>query len=355
MKLFLDHETAIFGSKNEQQSGFSKSDMRALITTATCISILGTFSNLMSLSYFFTHRSKKLGEKLLVLLNVLDFFVCLSVAWYFLFHFYIKNAALVTVFFNTSHVAFVECTGFTTALLTVVRTIVTYRPFYSPNNKIIVTSFVTFSACVTVKGGLAIYSTLHSDLEPLRRFTLVYNWILAVLLTLDILVVFTANLLTVCKLLKPDTYPRQARDPCSTKRSKHATVTIFILSVLFGVLNLLYLVVLYNCISGRETGNVFFRNFLASSAVPMNSALNPFVYFFRKTEMRRFFCRVFSKRSDSITSPDYIPSFSNIAVSQTFREMNRNQLYSQSTVSESGMCPSTDSIEILQTSRCTGH
>ena len=349
-----DQQTDIFGSENdsnETQSGYTESDIRALMTIATCVSLLGTFSNLMSLSYFFTHRSKKLGEKLIVLLNVLDFLVCLSIAWFYLFEFYIHNAPLVTTFLNSSYLVFVECTGFTTALLTVVRTIVTYRPFYNPNNKIVVASFVVFTTCVTFKGGLTIYFTHKTDEEVYFKFTLVYNCILVGLITADLLVVFIANLLTVCELLKPDRYPKQARDPCSTKRSRHATVTIFILSVLFGVLNLLYVVMLYNYVLGRETGSVFFRNLLASSAVPLNSALNPFVYFFRKTEMRRFFCRVFCRRGDSINSPDYLPSFSNIVVSQTFRDINRNQLYSQSTVSFSGVCPSTGSIEVLDTSR----
>ena len=353
-----DRQTDILRSENdsnETQSGYSESDMKALMTIATCVSLLGTFSNLMSLSYFFTHRSKKLGEKLIVLLNVLDFLVCLSIAWFYLFDLYIHNAPLVTTFLNTSYVVFVECTGFTTALLTVVRTIVTYRPFYNPNNNIIVILFAMFTTCVTFKGGLAIYFKHKSDNDLLLKFALVYNSILAGLTTIDLLVVFIANLLTVCELLKPDRYPKQARDPCSTKRSRHATVTIFILSLLFGVLNLLYVVMLYNCVLGRETGSVFFRNLLASSAVPLNSALNPFVYFFRKTEMRRFFCRVFCRRGGSINSPDYLPSFSNIVVSQTFRDMNRNQLYSQSAVSFSGMCPSTDSIEVLESSRCNSN
>ena len=331
----------------------SEREQDILLAISTSISVLGTLSNVTSLSYFLTHRSRKLGERLLVLLNVLDLLVCLSATFYLAFANYWRVNQTIKALVQISYLLLLECTGFATSLLTTVRSVVTYHPFYEPNHKVITGSFVLFFTYTWIKGGLAAYYVLVVKGEAGEKFVMVYNSILLISLIISLTVVLTANLLTACKLLGPGNHVirhvrghvlcvtrhvrdhvTSAGDHCSTELNRHATITIFILSALFGFFNLLYVAVLLNTVQGRGTVSVLFRNIIATAAVPMNSALNPFVYLFRKREMRRFLYGKCCEKREAIRSscPDFALNISNgltIATSST-----TDQIY----------CPTTTSL-----------
>ena len=238
---------------------------------------------------------------------------------------------IVMVVLHMAYFVFLECTAFVTVLLTIVRSLALYFPFYQPKSRNIAVSFAAFFLYAAVKGGCALhYKTEYQikGLESWESFVMVYNIMLLTSLLLTITVVLTVNLMTIRKLLTSgNEMAACAVQPPSAQINRHATITILILSALFCFFNLLYSVVLCNLILGKETISYLFRFIVVFTAVPMNSAVNPFVYFCRKREMRRFLCRNIccpSSTDHRETSPDIGMSFSNcVAISPNY---NTNQL-----------------------------
>ena len=245
-----------------------------MLKLSTNVCIIGIVSNVLSLTFFFFNWSNKLGEKLLILLNILDLLVCSSAPFNVIFnelldigdhHRYLERLVDAIYFIS------LDCTGFITMLLTVVRSLATYYPFYKPKHRYVAMTFCAFVIYVSAK---EFYSTDES-----------YNISLCTTLSLNIVVVLTANIFTIRKLLMSGTLSSAAR------KNRHATITILILSAFFCFLNSLYVVVIINYLLRHETISVMFRESVARISIPMNSAINPFVYFVRKREMRRFMCK----------------------------------------------------------------
>ena len=94
-------------------------ELMVILYISASISVTGVISNVLSLLYFLLNWSKKLGEKLLVLLNVFDLIVCLCGVINFFLLYHPNNAHHIIIkFFQASYFTFVECTGFVTTLLT---------------------------------------------------------------------------------------------------------------------------------------------------------------------------------------------------------------------------------------------
>lgn len=299
----------VLGRERISNRTLRKDEREIMLGVSIGISIIGSISNLLSLSYFVALGSNKLGEGLLALLNLLDFLVCICAT---LMTLVIKYATIPPLpwYFTTSQALysiFLENTGFATVLLSVVRTIASYFPFYEIKRKLIHISFVIFFAHTFVKGALIVYFTLNPD-RGLLPFIQTYNIFLLVSLNLNVSVVLIANCLAIYKLLQNKRH--HASIPTSVSAGRHATVTILILSALFCLLNLVYIVVLANAVLGYETISMLFRNVIVTGAIPLNSALNPFVYFSRKKEMRRFLCVDRCRVLDTTTCPDVVFSLS---------------------------------------------
>ena len=335
------------------ETNHTKTELKVMMLISISISAIGTVSNVISLSYFVTHQSKKLGERLIALLNILDLLVCLFAAFYLAFTYWQINA-ISQVFFHLSYFMFLECTGFVTTLLTVARSVSTYCPFYEPNTKLVIISFAAFMSYTLIKEGLLWYYVLVVQGNGLEQFVKVYNYILLISLILDLTVVLTANLMTMWKLLKRGISRDSTDGPCSTDLSRQATGTILILSAFFGFFNLLYVVVLFKYVLGKETISAMFRNVVVNAAIPMNSALNPFVYLFRKKEMRRFLYRIFCRRSESLSisrnSINLVLSRSNYVATIKCPRTQTTQLYSPATILAGGHS-AADSRENGMTSR----
>ena len=191
-----------------------------------------------------------------------------------------------------------------------------------------------------IKEGLLWYYVLVVQGNGLKQFVEVYNYILLISLILDLTLVLTANLMTMWKLLKRGISRDSTDGPCSIDLSRQATGTILILSAFFGFFNLLYVVVLFKYVLGKETISALFRNIVVTAAIPMNSALNPFVYLLRKKEMRRFLYRIFCRRSESLSisrnSINLVLSRSNYVATIKFPSTQTTQLYSPTTISAGG-------------------
>ena len=74
------------------ETNHTKTELKVMMIISISISAIGTVSNVISLSYFVTHQSKKLGERLIALLNILDLLVCLFAAFYLAFTYWQINA-----------------------------------------------------------------------------------------------------------------------------------------------------------------------------------------------------------------------------------------------------------------------
>ena len=257
-------------------------EQRTMLCISSGICVIGTVSNILSLTFFFFNWSNRLGDKLLVLLNILDLFVCLSDTIYLIFRkSYLEEYPNLRSLFKDLYLTSMECTGFVTTLLTVVRSVATYFTFYKVKQRNIAKSFIAYMLYAAVKAVVCrkfIYETA-------------FNIMLLTTLLMNILVVSVSNLLTIRKLLVSDTKAFSSSVSASADANKHATVTILVLSCCFCSLNLLYSVALFNFVLGHETVTSMLRNTVVYSSIPLNSALNPFVYFIRKREMRSFLSR----------------------------------------------------------------
>ena len=264
-------------------------ELMVLLYISASISFAGLISNVLSLSFFLLNWSKRLGEKFLALLNIFDLLVCLTGTIYLtlLIHTSNNEHHIFKKLVQASYYTSLECTGFVTTLMTVVRTFATYFPFSKPKEKYLAWSSVA----------LFIYSAAKSSACVGLNYSIVrvYNILLLVSVFVTISVVFMANAFTMTKLLCDAKEISSRSVSPSARQNRKATVTIFILSACFCILNLLYGVVLCNVVVGKETITAMFRNTIVFTTVPLNSALNPVVYFFRKKEMRRFFSRNLSR------------------------------------------------------------
>ena len=267
-----------------------------LLVISTSICIFGTISNVISLSYFLSNWSNKLGVKLLVLLNTLDFLVS-STGTVFLAFRYFSIHHLVIEVVEVAYFVFLECSASVTLLLAVARFLSLYFPFYEVKTRNIAFSLGTFCLYSVVKGGVFLLyrTTAGKESEIWRSSLRVHNIMIVAFLFLIITVVLAVNLLTIRKLIfSANEMTSSAAQPPSTQTNKHATITILILSGLFCFFNLLYSAVLCSSIRGTKKLISFNPSLLYAviyTAIPVNSALNPVIYFCRKREMRNFLLR----------------------------------------------------------------
>ena len=119
---------------------------------ATSIVVCGTFTNALSLSYFIRRENKGIGTRLLMLLNSLDLFVCVSGIVDALLLFYgIADDSIPSIIIRKLYISSVEATSFATCLLSVTRTIILCQPFYRLRGKAIILATVTFVSYVAVR------------------------------------------------------------------------------------------------------------------------------------------------------------------------------------------------------------
>ena len=279
----------------------SKMDVlvKVISTSSGLIGATGVFTNSLSLSYFIGGTEKSLSSQLFVLLNMFDLLVCtsdvLSVAFLFCNGFgcgpYNFPFRLSFALFDLS----IESTAFATCLLGVVRVISVRFPFHHINKRTVAVIAATFLGQEIFRASARFYF-FYKDVPKLGFYIEFDNAVMIVLLTLFVLINSISSILLAWELLtktdrEDDSTVNQESVTASNRR---ATVTVLILSVFFLFFNTIFGLCLYLEIFIENSEEVNLNDpvrllslFTLWLAIPLNSALNPLIYFLRRRRMRQ--------------------------------------------------------------------
>ena len=281
-----------------------------IVRTATSglIGVVGTLTNILSLNYFLRHDSRSMGSRLLILLNTFDLFVCISATGVVVFY-NVANASggntqlaldKTTDIFKLLFRISTQCTGFTTCLLSITRTISFIKPFYRVNQLAIAAASVVHATVIALIETMVIILHWIENRKYAELAMNTMNIVELIVLSLIFLLVVCSNTFSVARL---KIVVKSQENMAGI--NKRATITVFILSVLFCSFNITFIVT-YFCfvfnIYIHET--VYWIAFWL--ALPLNSACNPVVYILRKEHMRTYirreWRRVTTRRSETHTA-----------------------------------------------------
>ena len=267
----------------------------SLTTVLFSMGAVGIVANSVSLSYFTKKQNKGLGNRLLILLNCCDLAVCVMyLPTRILNHIPGRNdwiAWIVNILFEVT----VGCSAFSTCLVSVTRTIKVCRPFYSMNGISVGISFLLYFLCSL--GNEVAFMIVTEIIGPRMAFYLVQPSSRMVII---VVVAFSTVITACCLLKKSEIEENNAAD------KRHATVTIFILSTVFCLLNLPFIAsfitnfffILEPTI--RIAGYIRHLQIASHIALLLNSVVNPMIYLARKEEMRKFVSDLWGLLKDKV-------------------------------------------------------
>ena len=283
-----------------------------LRVTTILITLVGIIANSLSLAFFIKKQNKGLGNRLLILLNCCDLLVCISALMAFSSPWALsddgyKNEAAKIVYLTSTFIyaLSLDCTGFSTCLISVTRTIKVCRPFFHIKSKWLVVSFVFYFLCSFTREIIG-YTNFIDGIKPIvdqKTFRYFYNIFFPSLTTANVIAVIISSLVTIYWLRNKDDFKDR-----NSKRSKQATVTVLILSVVYSVINALFVsgCLITFCFRKniiQNSGNLWaFKEIVIGSTQSINSTANPIIYLVRKKEMRRFVSDVKKTVKDKIVS-----------------------------------------------------
>lgn len=283
---------------------------------AVIVAIMGTVTNSLSISYFITKvksssqtKNTKENTKLFLALNVFDLLVCIFSALRLIILDLLRfDSPTFDIIVAIRRVAICG-TGFFTCLLAVVRAIHLVRPLWVIKWAAIKISTVFFVVLVILlqlvyfksvtgepgyigflsKNDDILAQYIHIDSAMETFFTVIFNTEFMMQAIL-FLVVVAANTIIAIKLITSQA-PR-------VKWKRRATVTVAIISAIYCVCNIGYLILfpllfysrpLYDTIPGKIT------EICSNVLLPLNSASNPAVYLIRKADMRSHLGNLFDR------------------------------------------------------------
>ena len=263
-----------------------------LPVAGTVISITGILTNLTSLVFFIKKKEKTIGDKLLMLLNVLDLLLSLSATvqtacWSsFIQTEFDRELWYVLRVMTVLYFLLIDGTAYVTCLVSVYRAISITFPFYQIQGKLLVIVGITvFSVIKSFQITLFLAALINWE-----NYGVSYARIAVSLLVFLVVVLATAVALN--KLTRKTAL--QGIIESVSRRNRKATWTVIILSALFLVFNSIFLGVTWNIfvnprsmISDIYVQTLSFFGFFL--AIPLNSSINPIVYLTRKSDMRHFF------------------------------------------------------------------
>ena len=257
---------------------------------------VGITVNFLSLSYFLKNWKKGLGTRLLMLLNVWDSIVVLFgfSNRILMFEQNIGEGSIMSYFaIAFVHMLAYDCTGFSTCLISVTRTIKVCRPFYRLKGVWVAGCFISFFMYSFSREFTSYYPIFTnkdvSNNDVLSKIRLYYPLIVSIGVTFNLISVLVSTLMTAYWLFK-----RSPIEGEISVNARHATLTIIILSTVFCMLNIVYILgaILYRGITLGQIKDTTrlqqFRNISFEAAYSLNSTLNPIIYLTRKREMRQF-------------------------------------------------------------------
>ena len=280
------------------------------LVASSSVAVLGILLNSCSLSYYVVSvRSSQKGlTRLVMQLNIYDLAVCISAAFVQVFYQSMssfKEGArgyqavyfMMTLSITLYRVATLATAGMT-CILSTTRSLSLCRPFYRPNFAVIVTSLMLVVVVMAASNiaFLAIYFAEPGLREKMQIFSVITLKIETTAILLTVIIVALFNVITIVKMCQK---VRSSAECSWLEKGKkcdfvHATVTVIILSGIFCVLNMFYLILIFeSCVSRKlkqtncspDTLLVWFGMW---QALPINSCLNPLVYFARSENMREY-------------------------------------------------------------------
>ena len=220
-----------------------------------------------------------------MLLNSLDLAVCVTGSMAVVLIFWTDGyyevvgeilQIVVVLFF-----VFLEGTAYATCVLSVTRALAVCKPFYEINGKAIVIATVCYFVYLLAVPTALYYGRVFDSFGHVRARMLQMSCSLSFV----ILIVIVCNISSVVALLKSE---RKMGTRKLSRANKQATITVVIISALFVFFNLAFASVVgcgsfHDCIPNDHV-----KWFLRLLIIPLNSALNPVVYFIRKRSMREY-------------------------------------------------------------------
>ena len=263
---------------------------------ASTIATVGILSNSLSISYFIRREKNSLPGKQFLLLNTLDLTMC-AASSVTLIWFAIEDAELDSsdvVIGAMPHLRFFligvcqflyEGTAFATCILSVSRCIKLCSPFYSISEKLLTALAAIFYLYLGSREIVGLYYTYlniqDNNHVGWKSHDKVVDYLVLVIMSTMLSVVAISNVLCVWTLINRKATPTNNKRTVRFRTNKDATITIIIVSSLFLFFNMINLIPAW-----VESPAVIFI-FGEWLAVPLNSALNPVVYFLRKEAMRQ--------------------------------------------------------------------
>ena len=293
------------------------------------IGATGAITNSLSLSYFVGGTEKTLSSRIFIMLNVFDLLVCLfdvlSVAFYFCKG---PGCGLHEFPFRLSLAVFdlsIESTAYATCLLGVTRAIAVCLPFYKINSKAIAVASAVFIGQESFRALLRFYFFYFADISKLMFYIKFDNTVMIVFLTLFVLVNSVSTIMLAWELLANMNrgHDNALNRKSMTKSNRKATVTVLIVSVFFLFFNTIFGVCLYLEIFNVSAGHAvkLLGVFTIWLAVPLNSALNPAVYFLRRKSMRQHILELPRRLLGVVTQPEAVRRRTRPSASATGTEM----------------------------------
>ena len=277
------------------------------------IAVFSAVLNGLSLS-FFVKKRKENDVRLFLLLNIYDISVSILAAvavpvriallYKALEALSDGNKELYLIYDKKGHAVFeninpvfksaIIATALVTTVLSICRLILIKDPFKSLNMNA-PTIALTVIPILLIPAFLLLhkYGVLHiADSK---------DWYTSGSFCVLILISFVCNVIAVtllCCSRSKSTLPDKA---------KRAAVTVFIISAVFTVLNVCYVVTdtlswQYNSRGCRKEAYIFWG--LSLISLPLNSFLNPVIHFIRSTRMRAYLKDLFGRNNVSSSNPD---------------------------------------------------
>ena len=202
----------------------------------------------------------------------------------------------------------IEATGFTTLLLSIARCISVSSPLYNIRKFYVAISATLYISYTTVRE-IAFWLIWLTDENYYKQILPIHAAFVLGGIGLMVILVVLTNSISIIYIIKGTNIADNSRE-----NAIQATVTVAILSACFCLLNTFHVVSsvihFYLSISGSESWRNFALEFGIFYAVPLNSALNPLIYLFRKKDMRQALLDLFRipfRRSNQVMPINSIP------------------------------------------------
>ena len=271
--------------------------------SSVVIGVAGSVTNVLSLSYFVRKVERTLSNRIFIVLNLSDFllslFTVISVSSYFCegSNSICGKDSLFTRAAITFFDLVLNSSAFATCLLSFTRTISLCYPFYQIQKKAVGIAALIFlvQAVLSVLIRFYLHFTSETEKEYMDSMDLVIR-VMIVVISFIIVVNLVSSVLSAWKLWRDQ--KKVGVTPVNqgprTNTSQRATVTILIVTILFCFFNAIFCISLFFVEYYENPANdipqlqMLLHGVPLWLAVPLNSAINPIIYFIRKKDMRNY-------------------------------------------------------------------